>query len=721
MKKFVSLLLGLTFAFGAAYSLGACGGKKDENPKDSSSVVDPPQQTTYTITFKQNNREDVVKEVVEGGTLTDVPTPAPQTGYDVVWDTTDFTNITTNMTVNAVATAKTYTVTFDPNEGSVTPDDQQVKYDEAPAAFPVPTREGYDFIGWKYDGKIVQASDIWKHDGDITLVAEWIAIPKYAVSFVKSDGSIVSVEVQKGGSVAQDQIPSPGEKKGYTVAWEEKDLTDVQGPITVNAIATANTYTVTFDANGGSVTSASQQVKYDEAPAAFPVPTREGYDFVGWKYDGKIVQASDIWKYDENVILVAEWIALTKYAVSFVKSDGTTVSVEVQKGGSVTQDQIPSPGEKKGYTVAWEEKDLTNIQGPITVNAIATANTYTVAFDANEGSVSPTSQQVKYDEAPAAFPVPTREGYDFVGWKYDGKIVQASDIWKYDGDITLVAEWIAIPKYTVSFVKSDGTTVSVEVQKGDSVTEEQIPSPGEKKGYTVAWEEKDLTNVQGSIVVNAIATPNEYEITYDGNGGTPSIATQTVIYDVKPATFATATRDGYEFEGWKYDGNFIYADELWTIDSDVTLTAEWVKLHTVTFKQDGQADKTFTVKDGEKFTEIPDVVEEAGYTIAWNSEELAKLSNVTEDITVTAVKTEKKKTCTITFDVNGGKEQKSITVTYGEAYTLPTATHNQSDDYDFVAWTYEGKTVAQSSTWSIDAENIQLTATWKQAIWIGPF
>lgn len=52
--------------------------------------------------------------------------------------------------------------------------------------------------------------------------------------------------------------------------------------ITLYAYWTPNTYTVTFNANGGSVSTSSKTVTYNSTYGTLPTPTRANYDFVGW-------------------------------------------------------------------------------------------------------------------------------------------------------------------------------------------------------------------------------------------------------------------------------------------------------------------------------------------------------------------------------------------------------------------------------------------------------
>lgn len=129
-----------------------------------------------TVTFKQNGAADVVKVVKKGSTLTDIPTPATKIGYTIVWNRTDFTNITENIEVGVIETAKTYTITLDANGGTVTQSTVTVTYDQA-YQLEVPVFAGKEFTGWTYnDISEVATQGTWKIDaksGTLVLVANW--------------------------------------------------------------------------------------------------------------------------------------------------------------------------------------------------------------------------------------------------------------------------------------------------------------------------------------------------------------------------------------------------------------------------------------------------------------------------------------------------------------------------------------------------------------------
>ena len=95
MKRLCSLLLA---CIATLCLFGACG--------------EPKGPVVYTVTFSQEGQTDIVKEVESGKALTDIPTPVGKDGYDVAWNTTNFSKITGNLTVTAVATPKTYVITY---------------------------------------------------------------------------------------------------------------------------------------------------------------------------------------------------------------------------------------------------------------------------------------------------------------------------------------------------------------------------------------------------------------------------------------------------------------------------------------------------------------------------------------------------------------------------------------------------------------------------------
>ena len=205
MKKMLTFILAVGLCFGAV-SCNSGGSsvesKSDtiseeivsndsslEEESDSYSSVDSSSEADSSIdsseedneqfvkvTFKQDGQADVVKTLKQGETLTDVPTPAQKMGYLVEWDTADFTNITEDMTVTAVETAKTYTIILNANSGTLTQTEVTVTYGQA-YALVVPMHDEDVFECWVYDEENIPLMGIWSMDtdsGEITLTAKWM-------------------------------------------------------------------------------------------------------------------------------------------------------------------------------------------------------------------------------------------------------------------------------------------------------------------------------------------------------------------------------------------------------------------------------------------------------------------------------------------------------------------------------------------------------------------
>ena len=141
----------------------------------------------------------------------------------------------------------------------------------------------HDFNTWSQLFRIWLEDYLWNPEahGDI---------PIYTVT-VQNDGngtaSTDKTSAAKGETVTLTATPAAGY---HFKEWQTSDVT-ISGNsftmpeqnVTVTAIFEADAYTVTFDANGGSVTPASDTTGTDGKLASLPTPTRSGsYSFDGW-------------------------------------------------------------------------------------------------------------------------------------------------------------------------------------------------------------------------------------------------------------------------------------------------------------------------------------------------------------------------------------------------------------------------------------------------------
>ena len=214
----------------------------------------------------------------------------------------------------------TYTVTFDSQGGSAV-GSQTVERGGLVTEPTAPTKTSYTFAGWY---KELECTNSWDFDtdtvaSDVTLYAKW-ATNTYTVTFNKNGGDTEANPKTKtathGGNVGT--LPTAPTRAGYTfTSWDTKTngsgtefkaTTAVTADITVYAQWTINTYTVTFNSQGGSAVT-SQTVAYGGLVTEPTAPTKTGYTFGGWY---KETGCTNAWGFatdtvTSDVTLYAKW------------------------------------------------------------------------------------------------------------------------------------------------------------------------------------------------------------------------------------------------------------------------------------------------------------------------------------------------------------------------------------------------------------------------------
>lgn len=235
-------------------------------------------------------------------------------------------------------------------------------------------------------------------------------------------------------------------------------------------------YTVTFNANGGSVSTSSKTVTYGSTYGTLPTPTRTGYTFDGWytaTSGGSKVTSSTTVTTASNHTLYAHWTANT-YTVTFDATGGSVSQTSKKITFGSTYGELPQPT-RAGYTFdGWycvtDQGQHIDIDATTTVwiasdhilYASWILGDYTVYFNANGGSVSTQSKTVIYSKTYGALPTPTWTGHTFDGWytaASGGSLVTASTTVTATSNHTLYAHWI-VNEYLVSFDRNDGSGLS---------------------------------------------------------------------------------------------------------------------------------------------------------------------------------------------------------------------------------------------------------------------
>ena len=225
------------------------------------------------------------------------------------------------------------------------------------SSLPTAKKTGYVFKGWEWDydkGLILGnlSSMLSAVYGPVYLKAVWETEPvNYTLSYNANggSGSMSSQTVTEGQSTKLKT--NTFTKTGHTfTAWNTKadgtgtaynDGADVtlHGNTTLYAQWTINTYSFSFDANGGSGSMSGGSAAYGEniqLPGnAF---TRPKYTFTGWntKANGSGTAYADnaSLTLTEDTTLYAQWILVTDYTILIPDGDNITVDPETKIGSA---------------------------------------------------------------------------------------------------------------------------------------------------------------------------------------------------------------------------------------------------------------------------------------------------------------------------------------------------------------------------------------------------
>ncbi len=624
----------------------------------------------YAVSFNTQGGSDVASQTVEHGKAATEPAAKPtREGYEFAgWyadaactQEFDFTQaIKTNTTVYA-KWAGLVTVSFDVAGGSEV-EDRTVAEGMTVGGLPVPTREGYLFMGW-YSG-IDRVTSSTVIDRAATLTAHWKPV-SLEVRYMDGYGALFTSTAEYGKAITPAAGP---DKVGRTfVGWyNDKDCTELhdftqplQGNVALYGKWDLNTYTVGFSAgkDAGDATGIPENktVSYGETLDEPEAPVRDGYVFKGWYTDEACTDKFDFGKaVSGDVNLYAKWAKLV-----------------------------------------------------------------TVTFDAGEGSLAEGEQPSRTVEAWIAvgsLPRAVREGYSFDGW-YDGNR-QVTSCTSFSADTTLTAKWRA-NAYTVDFYL-DGEFYDIQaVEHGQTASE---PAAEEREGYTFnGWyTDEGLTQeysfsseVTGDLSLYAGWTPKSYKVSFDAQGGS-EVSAREVTYGDTVVAPDSPTREGGVFGGWYTDSNCTNKYSFDTpVTGETTLFAKWTELVTVKFDANGGADvATTTLLKGTAIAALPEATYKGHYLEGWytkleGGEKVEVGTKFNESTTLYAHWSAEQ--MVVGFADGDGYYDVAI-VDYGSTLGEPEAP--QKAGYTFDAWcTNKGRTIEYDFSKAV-TDDFDLYARW---------
>ena len=499
-----------------------------------------------------------VRKVKEGK---DAPLPSTEPtriGYTFMgWE--DHTKIDKDRDIASKWEANNYQVSFDAQGGEALTTSKTVKFDNRYGELPIPEKNiyGYNvvFEGWftSIDGNIkVEDDTIVSVAENHTLYARYSKEPiKAKLNFDAMGGEVDIAFKEITFDAEYGELPTPIKTvEGYSVyfdgwytepiggvAIDERTISTAIGDITVYAHYTQmlNNVIITFDAQGGVCDTASKGGVYGMQYGELPIPTKFGHNFDGWFTEiegGTIIDSSKIIENSENHTLYARW-------------------------------------------------SLKNI---------------TVTFDAAGGECSVSLKTVTFSQAFGTLPIPTRTGYNFVGWFTqinDGVLIEETTIMDREDTFVLYAHWEA-KSFHVSFDSQGGeSSISSKSVVFDQAYGE-LPIPTKSVyGYEVTFDgwytaleggnkidENSLVLIDENQTLYAryTQTPKQFVLTFDAQGGECSISSKTITFGSKIGDLPTPVLEGYEFLGWfsgVTDGERIFASTVITVEGSITIFARW--------------------------------------------------------------------------------------------------------------------------------------------------
>lgn len=637
---------------------------------------------------------------------------------------------------------KGYSVNYDANGGSGAPESQnKTEGIDLELSSTVPTRSGYTFVGWGTSpyatSPTFYAGGKYSWERDATLYAIWSKTITLTYNANGGSGAPSSQSVTiynstgNPGFTISTVIPY---KSGYEfLGWSTSSSATsgtYQGGDTITLSAGKTLYaiwkktiTLSYDANGGNGAPSVQTGTVYNSTTNYSfsisndIPSKEGYSFLGWSTSSNASQASHSGggtiSLSTDTVLYAVWKEEQPiYLVTYHANGGSGAPASQEKTAGINLTISNETPTRSGYTfegwgtaassvtVSYDPGSTYSLDGDITLYAIW-KKAIMLTYDSNGGKEKQTSTTIYVYNSTVSKTidigdyVPTREGYDFLGWSTSpdatAEDYHSGDPITISSDTTLYAVWesTAVTTYIVTYNANGGSGEPLDQTKIKGT--ELILSTVEptRSGYTfVGWGSSGFSTTvsydsgssydkDANITLYAIWRKG-ITLTYDANGGSgePGSQSADIFNNETSYTFTLSNlppeRTGYTFIGWgiSSDSTSTYGGgEQISLGEDTTLYAIWSE------KQAGDQKVTLFYSDANGGENIPasrtvkkdTTVNLSGLVpmkedydfLGWSRDRNARSANyapgdtvdLTSDLTLYAIW---RKTIILSYDGNGG-------------------------------------------------------------------
>ena len=398
-----------------------------------------------------------------------------------------------------------YTVSYDLNGGNTSTDynPEKIYYGDQITVKTSPKKENYKFVGWLIDGttQIVQENEILPITKNVNLIAQWEQVstpitpvePKTTVYKVEYYQQQIDDSYQLVDSlfplyddIGKEVIIQPKTYEHYTYNSVLSTNKGIVKKITSNKTGNLeyltlklyydlNKYTLSYDLNGGleDDTYKEKEIYYGSSILLETTPTKKDYSFIGWKLNDTdtVLKIGDSFILTDTTKLTAQW-EKTSVPVTPIEPKVAIYKVEhyqQQLNGNyqlvdtdfplyeeIGSEVFASTKNYENYHVNDNKSTKSGIVSKVnndqylTLKIYYDLNEYSVEYDFNGGISEDknTSEKVLYGSQTTTKKHPTKDGYQFIGWKIGDTdaILKAEENITITKDMKLIAQWKEIKK-----------------------------------------------------------------------------------------------------------------------------------------------------------------------------------------------------------------------------------------------------------------------------------
>ncbi len=554
----------------------------------------------YTDSAKKELHESI--DVVFGESIT-APASPSKTGSTFMGWSTDGVNVVSSLGTMDTE-GKDFIAVFDAVEaavefydGNTKLDTKTGKYGDKVAAINNPQKDGYDFKGWTYDAENTQdvTWPISLGTDVVKVYAKWEAKTIW-IDFVDGSEEYLYGDYNNqtyGETLVFPELDPIGGKS--FIGWYDAD--DNPAPATVPAAST--TYYAKYEDAKITVNFKADDVttpvtgNYGESIVAPEVPAKTGYTAKGWAVEGTktvVDFTGGKVKFSESVNYVAIY-DINTYKVYYYVDDVNVNTVEYKYGATITE-YVYTPTEEGKTFAGW----TTSIPATMPANDLyiygsTGTETHTITFNVN--GVFYTKKDYPYN---AAITAPEYEydsnKYEFSGW--DLPVTMPNNDLTVNATLTEKTYKISYYITEADYLAGKAPYATQTYTYEETITLLAAPSSdaipaGES---FLNWNCEYTAMPAKDIVVYASLSKIDYTVVfahYDAQS--PAFDTMNKHYGdiINASDLPDASREGFDFNGWKIDGTGDIVAFPYTVTGDVTFEPDYTALgYTITYKIDGK-------------------------------------------------------------------------------------------------------------------------------------